>query len=133
MVADNDEVVIDWSTATVKVNGQTLQLEVDLEPEPSHFWTAAFNELRSRRTRELKHDWLVNAPSHRHLTVGGVKPGSEEEVREGLEEMVGIANRQAPLDWEAHLDQQEVLQEEARARESDAGEMTERFRTGLPD
>ena len=47
--------------------------------------------------------------------------------------MVGIANRQAPLDWEAHLDQQEVLQEEARARESDAGEMTERFRTGPLD
>jgi hypothetical protein len=136
MVADNDEVVIDWSTATVTditVTGQTLQLEVELKREPSHFWTSAFNEVRPHRPLKVRHDWWVNSPSHRSLTIGGVEPGSEAEVRKGLDELVGIANRQAPHDRKAYEDKQRVLQEEARARKSAAGEMTQRFRTGPPD
>jgi hypothetical protein len=136
MATAEDQVSIDWATATVTditVTGQSLQLEVELEPEPSDFWTSAFNEVRPHRPLALRHHWWVNSPSHQSLTVGGVEPGSEAEVRKGLEELVGIANRQAPRDRKAHEDKQRVLQEEARARKSAAGEMTERFRSGPPD
>jgi len=136
MATADDQVSIDWATANVTditVTGQSLQLEVELEPEPSRFWTSAFNEVRPHRPLAVRHHWWVNSPSHRSLTVGGGEPGSEEEVRKGLEELVGIANRQAPRDRKAHEDKQRVLQEEARVRKSAAGEMTERFRTGPLD
>jgi hypothetical protein len=131
MAADNDQVTIDWSTATVTVTGEDLELEVDLESEPSHFWTKAFNNLRTPATQQgaPREDWWVNPPSYQRLTVGGVKPGSEQEVQKGLDEMVDAANRQTPLDRKADEDKQRALEEEARARESAAGEMTERFRS----
>ena len=85
MATVDDEVSIDWATANVTdvtVTGQTLQLEVELEPEPSHFWTSAFNQSRPHRPLAIRHHWWVNAPSHRSLTVGGVEPGSEDRSTE---------------------------------------------------
>jgi hypothetical protein len=47
MATADDQVSIDWATANVTditVTGQSLQLEVELEPEPSHFWTSALTK-----------------------------------------------------------------------------------------
>jgi hypothetical protein len=128
------EVGIDWSTAEVAVTGtdrgESLQLTVQLAPEPDTFWNNEFSRLRERRVVPVpRTDWWVDAPSFGKLTIGGVKPGSEAEIREVLDEMVAEANpaaEQARREWE---EKRKANEKASSQRSKAAREMTERFRS----
>jgi hypothetical protein len=127
------DVAIDWSTADVAVSGSGghahLQQSVQVEPEPDSFWRNAFDRLRERRSREVRHDWWVNSPSFKTLTVGGLKDGPEDEVRAELDEMVAQTNAAAERDRHEFKARKQTEAAEAKEREEAARSMTDRFRS----
>lgn len=128
-----DEITIDWGSAEVKVSSnEALQLEVDLHPDPSSFWLSAFGDGCQGESPGVgpSGDWWVNAPFHNRLTVGGVEPGSEERVKEALDQMAEVANRRAPNDRQEWEEKTRRKEESVRAREVAAKKMTEQFRAG---
>jgi hypothetical protein len=94
------DATIDWASAEVSVQSGSLTLEVLLDSRPDRFWVNAFNEIRERQQIEMiegvgKGWWWPDSPSGGRLTVRGIQPGRELEVRERLEEIVREANRAA--------------------------------------
>ena len=123
---------IDWSTAMVSPERNTLQLEVELTEEPDTFWANEFTRIRDEpRALELPPFYMASTPSHwsRKLVLYGLEPGSEDEVRKVLDAMVEEANEAAEEARRAWTEKKAKDAEDAERQEQAAKEMTERFRS----
>jgi hypothetical protein len=122
---------IDWSTATVSPEAETLQLVVELTEEPDTFWTNEFTRIRGQ-PRELVPAFHVSSmPSSwsKEITVYGLEPGSEDEVRRALDGMIEETNHAAAEARRAWDVKEQKDSRDAELREQAAAEMTERFRS----
>jgi hypothetical protein len=131
-----DAVSIDWSSVDVSPPAgmrRDYELRVALDGEADAFWVSAFREICARSSGVLdpSHDWWIRPPEGnvgRWMTVGGIKPGFEDEVKARLQELVTEANARAPEDRRVA---EEERQRQDREYETDrvvARQMADRFR-----
>jgi hypothetical protein len=127
-------VIIDWDSAEVIPKKDTLELRVRLANEPTdNHWRSAFDELGQSHAGQIGRlpagTW-VNSPTGSYVTAGGIEPGTEDAVREGLDELVDAVNIRAgqiKAEWDERTgfraDQEEALRHAA-------DDATQRFRSG---
>ncbi|HEY5197791.1 MAG TPA: hypothetical protein VIJ51_12280 [Solirubrobacteraceae bacterium] len=84
---------LDWSTAEVR----DRQLKVDLTGDPSKTWKTQF-EAVLRRLHQTGSAWGRVHPTKRRVTVAGVVPGHEAELRHLLEAAVLQTNADLAAD-----------------------------------
>lgn len=128
-----DDVIIDWSTAEVTSQHGSLQLDVQLVPEPDSYWKNAFSRIAERRHEEVRddpHGWFTNMPSSDWLNVQRVAVGQEDETRAALEEMIKAANDGAARDRVEEAKKRAGEERESKEREQAVRDMTDRFRSG---
>jgi hypothetical protein len=127
------EVEVDWSSATVAPSSgasTSLELRVELTPEPDGFWRNAFDDLRQRRG-----DGRAGWPEKSWASYGGklsvgYQPGDEDAIRSALDELVRDVNPLADTleaDWDTRVAKKEADVEALRRAAENA---TERFRSG---
>jgi hypothetical protein len=124
-------VSIDWSTATVTAEKHGLRhglrLEVELVGDPDTFWKNEFSALKESRGLS---DWAPDVPYHTTLTVHGITPGIEEDVRRELDAMVEQANVEAARGRREWDEKKQKEASDTDTLEQAAQDMTERFRAG---
>jgi hypothetical protein len=125
------DIAIQWDSAEIKIGPlNSLELNVRLTDAPDEYWTDAITRLRDREWHEKPTDWWVDTPQPHSpwLKVGGVRPGGENEVREGLDAMIERANSEAAEDERKHEEAEKERTERADALKKTAADMTQRFR-----
>jgi hypothetical protein len=118
---------IDWSTATVTAEKNGLRLVVELVDEPDTFWKNEFTALREKMVLSA---WAPDTPYAKRITVHGIRPGMEGDVRQELDAMVEQANAdavRARSEWDEKKRKEAT---DAGTLEKAAQKMTERFRAG---
>ena len=128
------DITLYWSRATVTADATELKLRVPLLGKPDGHWLAAFESLRVSRHLEARGDgWIVEDFGDENVvTLAGLVPGEEAEVRNALDEMIGLANARTAQIHAAEDEERRREAEELLRVEKQAGEMTARFRALEP-
>jgi len=133
-VPNGYSISINWSTADVKADRDSLALRVDLSEEPDTYWKSAFGELREEFNSSLVRsgqDWWVNSPHRDELGVGGLREDvSLEEVRDELDTLVSRANQRAQEIRTASEQDQAKRAADHERLQAQADEMTRQLREG---
>jgi hypothetical protein len=126
-----ETIAIDWETAEVKDEDGRLVLKVNLNEVPDKIWVEQFGTIAEGRNRNVgAGHWEVSwpyGPLQATVKVTGVSAGTEDAVREALNDLIKHVNENAERDRRAASEQAETDQQTAART---AHEMTERFRSG---